>query len=157
MKHLLLFFMLIVSISAFSQPIKSSGIWYFQDEPNIPANPPRGVEIAYSLNLKTVYVWDRIDSQWVDVVEINSLSSENIEDIIANLITSSPHNGVSVVYDDILGTLSFNILDNDPLNEIQNASDVPIEDVAGIIVSTNVETALNEAFSNINVFGSVVS
>jgi hypothetical protein len=141
MKQLLFVFsLLLFALSAFSQPVKSSGIWYFADAPNIDANPPRGVEVAYSINEQKIYVWDRDITQWVDVVDINSLSDEDVEDIVAALFLRSTHEGLGVTYDDILGTLDIDF--------VGQADDIPIVDAGSLYIATDVEAALQEEAVN---------
>lgn len=98
------FFCLLVA--AFAQPLKSTGVWYFQGVPNTAPASTRSIEIAVSIDNKKVYVWDRIESEWVDIANQASLSSEEVEDIVADLLVRSSHDGISISYDDLNGTLS---------------------------------------------------
>lgn len=61
----LILFMLLM-YDAGAQVVKGAGIWYFNDAPNVNANVSvGGAELAYSINLKTFYHWNRSTSAWV--------------------------------------------------------------------------------------------
>lgn len=98
------FFCLLVA--AFAQPLKSTGLWYFQGAPDVVPASIKGVEVAVSLDEQKVYVWDRTGSAWVDILDGVSFDTDQIEDIVGALMVRSPQDGVSVVYDDLTGTLS---------------------------------------------------
>lgn len=98
------FFCLLVA--AFAQPLKSTGLWYFQGAPDVVPASIKGVEVAVSLDEQKVYVWDRTGSAWVDILDGVSFDADQIEDIVGALMVRSPQDGVSVVYDDVAGTLS---------------------------------------------------
>jgi hypothetical protein len=85
MKKVLIFsaLFLLASVSLSSQVVKGAGLWYFNGVPNVTPSTGTGTEVAYSINNKALYKWNRTTAAWEVVVRDSSATNE-----LQNLSTS---------------------------------------------------------------------
>lgn len=83
MKKLLIFLalFLLASVSLSAQVVKGAGLWYFNGLPNVTPSVATGTEVAYSINNKALFKWNRTTSAWVSVVQDSSITNE-LQDLI---------------------------------------------------------------------------
>lgn len=83
MKKVLIFsaLFLLASVSLSAQVVKGAGLWYFNGVPNVTPSVATGTEVAYSINNKALYKWNRTTSAWVVVVQDSSITNE-LQDLI---------------------------------------------------------------------------
>jgi hypothetical protein len=72
---------LLASVSLSAQVVKGAGLWYFNGVPNVTPSTGTGTEVAYSINNKALYKWNRTTSAWVVVVQDSSITNE-LQDLI---------------------------------------------------------------------------
>lgn len=75
---------LLASVSLSAQVVKGAGLWYFNGVPNVTPSVATGTEIAYSINNKALYKWNRTTSAWVVVVQDSSITNELQDLILSN-------------------------------------------------------------------------
>jgi hypothetical protein len=85
MKKVLIFsaLFLLASVSLSAQVVKGAGLWYFNGVPNVTPSTGTGTEVAYSINNKALYKWNRTTAAWEVVVRDSSATNE-----LQNLSTS---------------------------------------------------------------------
>jgi hypothetical protein len=83
MKKVLIFsaLFLLASVSLSAQVVKGAGLWYFNGLPNVTPSVATGTEVAYSINNKALFKWNRTTSTWVSVVQDSSITNE-LQDLI---------------------------------------------------------------------------
>lgn len=83
MKKVLIFsaLFLLASVSLSAQVVKGAGLWYFNGLPNVTPSVATGTEVAYSINNKSLFKWNRTTSAWVAVVQDSSITNE-LQDLI---------------------------------------------------------------------------
>ena len=86
MKKVLIFsaLFLLASVSLSAQVVKGAGLWYFNGLPNVTPSVATGTEIAYSINNKSLFKWNRTTSAWVVVVQDSSITNELQDLILSN-------------------------------------------------------------------------
>lgn len=86
MKKVLIFsaLFLLASVSLSAQVVKGAGLWYFNGVPNVTPSVATGTEVAYSINNKALYKWNRTTSAWVVVVQDSSITNELQDLILSN-------------------------------------------------------------------------
>lgn len=86
MKKVLIFsaLFLLASVSLSAQVVKGAGLWYFNGVPNVTPSIATGTEVAYSINNKALYKWNRTTSTWIVVVQDSSITNELQDLILSN-------------------------------------------------------------------------
>ena len=86
MKKVLIFsaLFLLASVSLSAQVVKGAGLWYFNGLPNVTPSVATGTEVAYSINNKALFKWNRTTSAWVAVVQDSSITNELQDLILSN-------------------------------------------------------------------------